>query len=215
MLGLYFFPLEEIFTHLQTSSRIQKRHSQRHCYCYCLWNVKVSCKALQDFSNIFFKLSTRNTAELLVLLSQSQISDSMENGSMRNKCIPSSLDIQQTPEIKWSIMCTSVLSDFFFSSLGNQNWYIWKFLPGSIWLYLNESKHSSLGLKGSTMQPDYSASLVGMDMSKSPSLGWVCVIHGQGPRTRVLPAFTEALIPGDIGTGGTAQVPPNPFYWAS
>lgn len=199
MLGLYYFPLEEISSYLQTFSWIQKRHFQRHC-CYCLWNVKVSCKTLRHFSNIFFKLSTRNTAEVLVLLSQIHLSDSMENGSIRNKRSPSSLDIQQTPKIKWAIMCPSVPRDFWVD-LAIKHWYIWKFLPGSIWLYLNESKHLSLWLKVSNMQPDYSASLVGMNMSKNPSLDWVCVIHVQRARTSVLSAFTEALIPGNAATG--------------
>lgn len=63
---------------------------------------------------------------------------------------------------------------FFLVALTIKHWYIWKFLPVSIWLYLNENKHLSLCLKVSIIQPDYSASLVGMSMSKNPSL-FVCL----------------------------------------
>jgi len=45
-------------------------------------------------TSLFFKLDTRNIAELLILSSQIHLSDSMENGSIRNKCLLSSLDRQ-------------------------------------------------------------------------------------------------------------------------
>lgn len=149
----------------------EETFSKTFC-CYCLWNVKVSCKTLPHFSNIFFKLSTRNTAELLVLLSQIQLSDSMENGSISNKCFPTSLDTQQIPKTKWFIMCPSVPSDFLVA-LAIKHCYIGKFLPGSIWLYLAESEHLSLWLKVSIMQPDYSASIHGDERAQKsqPGLG--------------------------------------------
>lgn len=218
MLGLYFFPLEEISTHLQTFSRIQKRHLQRHrCY-YCLWNVKVSCEALQHFSNIFFKLSARNTAELLVLLSQIQLSDSMENGSIRNKCFGYTGD---TKDQVVNNVCISPKG--FFSSFGNQTLIHMKIsarlhMALSKWeqalIPWTEGQHKAARL--------FCISGGGEHVQKpQPGLG-LCdpwpVTKDKSSFTEVrafMSAFREAFIPGDTATQVTVQVPPNPCYWVS
>lgn len=80
---------------------------------------KFPMKHFEIFPNISFsKISTRNIAELLVLASQIHLSDSVGNGSIRNKCFPSSLDTEQIAKIKRAITCPSV-PRYFFNSIGN------------------------------------------------------------------------------------------------
>lgn len=50
---------------------------------------KCPAKHIESFpTSLFFKLSTRNIAELLILSSQIHLSDSVENGIVRNKYFP-------------------------------------------------------------------------------------------------------------------------------
>lgn len=80
---------------------------------------KFPMKHFEIFPNISFsKISARNIAELLVLSSQIHLSDTVGNGSVRNKCFPSSLDTEQIPKIKRAITCPSV-PRYFFNSIGN------------------------------------------------------------------------------------------------
>lgn len=127
---LFVFSLEEISTPLQTFPWIQKRHFSNTWWLLFMKCQRFLWNTLKFFpASLFFKLSIRNIAELSIPSSQIQLSDSVENSSIRNKCFPSSLDIQQIPKIKWAIMCPT-FSRYFLIALAIKDWYTWKFLPG-------------------------------------------------------------------------------------